>query len=97
MFSFVDTLQHLVDSNRWMLDQLQPGRSVTNAEIQPGDAEGRNWGLLLHDLIALGIERALFIRELGDNQRLTPVDNPALPDTTIWWFLIMRGVLDHEK
>lgn len=33
MLSFVDILQHLVDSDRWMLGQLQQGLSVSKAVI----------------------------------------------------------------
>jgi len=93
--SFVDIVKHLVDADVWILNYLA-GSSGPRAVIAPGDARARDWASLTADLARLGRERAQKILQMSEDQLAAEVDEPQVLGRTNYWWLIVRGSLDHE-
>ena len=93
--SFVDIVKHLVDADTWILKYLA-GSSGPRAIIAPGDARARDWAFLTADLARLGRERAQRIARMSEQELAAEVEEPQVLGRTSYWWLIVRGSLDHE-
>jgi uncharacterized damage-inducible protein DinB len=93
--SFVDIVQHLVDADVWILKYLE-GSSGPRAVIAPGDADADDWLSLTKELERLGGERSRRIGEMTEEGLAREIDEPQVLGRTTFWWLIVRGSLDHE-
>ena len=93
--AFVDIARHLVDADLWILEYLR-GKSAARAVISPGMARGFEWTPLLSRLVELREERAGRLESMSEDQlQATVIEPQVLGETTYWW-LVLRGNLDHE-
>lgn len=93
--SFVDIVKHLVDADVWILQYLA-GSSGPRAVIAPGEARARDWPALIAELARLGRDRTQRIARMSEEELAREVDEPQVLGRTNYWWLIVRGSLDHE-
>jgi uncharacterized damage-inducible protein DinB len=93
--SFVDIVKHLVEADVWILRYLS-GSSGPRAVIAPGDAGAREWPALTSELARLGQERTRAIAAMTEEDLGREVIESQVLGRTNFWWLIVRGSLDHE-
>ena len=96
ILSFVDTLKHLIDSDHWMFEYLENGRGPEGTVISPGDARAEDWARLLTEFENSGRQVAEFIGGLSDSDFSNPIQEPKGSGNSTWWWIIVRGNIDHE-
>ena len=106
IMSFADTLRHLIEVDRWLLDRLD-GKTEADVQPCPGAGGGLDWQAAMAEFRQLGQRRQE--RILGySSADLTAVSFAAAPGdggpaggaaagmgTPLWMLLLRRG-LDHE-
>ena len=93
--AFVDIVKHVVDADVWILKYLS-GSSGPRAVIAPGDAHAGDWPALTEELARLGQSRSRRIAEMSEEDLAREVEEPQVLGRTSFWWLIVRGSLDHE-
>ncbi len=96
IFSFADTLKHLIDADCWLLEYLKNGRIPEDNVTAPGDADAADWAQLLTEFEDSGRQVAEFIGGLSDSDFGNSIQLPRDPGDTTWWWIIVRGYIDHE-
>jgi uncharacterized damage-inducible protein DinB len=93
--SFADIVKHLVDADIWILRYLN-GSSGPRAVISPGDGRAQDFPRLTRELASLGTERSRRIAAMTEADLGREVEEPQVLGQTNFWWLIVRGSLDHE-
>ena len=96
IFSFADTLEHLIDADSWVLEYLKNERMPEGNVTAPGDAKAADWTRLLTEFENSGRKVAEFIGALSDSDLDNRIKGPGGSDDTTWWWIIVRYYIDHE-
>ena len=96
IFSFADTLKHLINSDRWILEYLRNKRVPEDNITSPGDADGADWAQLLNEFEDSGRRVVEFIGGLSDSDLDNCIQLPRDAGDATWWWIIVRGYIDHE-
>ena len=96
--SVADLARHILDADDWLLRKWSEP-SIPAMQGRAGCAEVRSWKeyeRLLDALDSMGRQRNDFIAGLTDDELSTIVPDARFSGEVDWWWVIVRGNLDHE-
>lgn len=98
MMSFADLVQHILDTDVWLLRKLQE-RELEPILGAPGISAvstRKEYLELLHRLRESGEARSEYIGELSSDQIREKIFDARFEGEVTAWWIIVRGNLDHE-
>ena len=96
--SIADTVQHLVDSDYWMIEKIrEPGLKAIDGVVNAVNIKSpEDYNKLLEKLDAAFNSKIEFLSGLSDNDlKIEMYDDRFEKKVSVWW-IIMRGNIDHE-
>lgn len=96
--SFADVAFHLIEADQWLFRKLaEPGLSPMVGRAGTTNISARvQFTALCDELEALGQRRAAVLESLSPNQLDATVLDQRFGGVVTFWWVIVRGNLDHE-